>query len=187
VPLHVAFLRGINVGGHRVGRDDLRSCFEEMGFRDVATFRASGNVSFDAEDEPPAEMAARIEAGLAKSLGYEVPAFLRSAAGVRAIADREPFAPELVEASRGKLQVALISAKPSGQARRKVLGLATEEDRLAIDERELYWLPSGGITDSALDIVAIEKLLGPMTIRTKNTVDQIAAKYFARSPEDRGV
>jgi uncharacterized protein (DUF1697 family) len=187
VPLQVAFLRGINVGGHRVGRDDLRSSFEEMGFRGVSTFRASGNVIFDADEEPPAEVAARIEAGLAKSLGYEVPAFLRTAASVRAIADHQPFPPESVDASPGKLQVALLVAKPTAQTRRKVLELATDRDKLAIDGGELYWLPSGGLMDSALDIGAIEKLLGSMTKRTKNTIDQIAARYFADSPDERTV
>ena len=55
----------------------------------------------------------------------------------------------------------------------------TDEDRLALDGRELYWLPSGGISDSALDLTAIERTLGAITIRTKTTVEQIAAKYFA--------
>jgi hypothetical protein len=83
-------------------------------------------------------------------------------------------------ASQGKLQVAMLSAQPSPQARQEVLALASDEDRLAFGDRELYWLPSGGILDSVLDFnKGVAKLLGPVTTRTKNTVEQVAAKYFA--------
>jgi uncharacterized protein (DUF1697 family) len=60
-----------------------------------------------------------------------------------------------------------------------VLALADERDRLALDGRELYWLPSGGTIDSELDLKAIGRLLGAMTMRTKNTIAQLAARHFA--------
>ena len=176
---YVAFLRGINVGGHRVTSEGLRSCIEELGFRDVSTFRASGNLIFDGGRESAEKVAGRIEQGLAASLGYEVPAFVRTAAELEGIAKHEPFPAKLVKASGGKLQVVLLSAKPKAQTKQKALALATDEDRLAIRERELYWLPSGGLMDAALDLKEIERLLGSNTMRTKSTVDQIAAKYFS--------
>ena len=40
---YAAFLRGMNVGGHRLSNDELRSHFAALGFAEVATFRASGN------------------------------------------------------------------------------------------------------------------------------------------------
>jgi uncharacterized protein (DUF1697 family) len=175
---YVAFLRGINVTGRRIGNPELRSHFEEMGFDDVAPFRASGNVIFDAAKMRSSEITRRIERELARSLGYEVPTYLRTAAQVRAIAAHEPFAAKLVDASKGKLQVAMLPARPSKSKRDQVLALATDEDRLAIRDRELYWLPSGGTVDSELDLKAIAELLGPWTMRTKATVEQIAAKYF---------
>jgi hypothetical protein len=84
-----------------------------------------------------------------------------------------------VAASKGKLQIMLLGKKPGAPATKQALALATDEDRLAIHGRELYWLPSGGMSDSALDLKAIERLLGAGTIRTKGTIDQIAARYFA--------
>jgi uncharacterized protein (DUF1697 family) len=176
---YAAFLRGMNVGGHRISNVELGARFEELGFGEVSTFRASGNVIFAAATEPLTEMSARIEAGLAASLGYEVPVFLRTATEVRAIAAYEPFPQPLIEASKGKLQVAMLCERPTGRVRKEVLALATDEDRLAFSDRELHWLPSGGILDSALDFKVIGKLLGPMTTRTKGTVEQLAAKYFA--------
>jgi uncharacterized protein (DUF1697 family) len=178
---YAAFLRGINVGGHRVSKDGLRAPFVALGFRDVDTFRASGNVVFAADDEPPGELAARIEDGLAEALGYNVATFLRTGSEIRAIAARQPFAPAHMEASGGKLQVAMLSVRPSAQARKSVLALATDSDRLAFGERELYWLPSGGMLESALDLKSIETLLGTQTRRTKNTVEQLCSRHFAGS------
>jgi len=175
---HAAFLRGINVGGHRVSNADLGSEFEQMGFGDVAVFRASGNVVFDAGGESAAAIAPRIEKALEESLGYAVPVYLRSASEVRAIARHEPFEPEIVDASQGKLQVVLLSERPAESVRAKVLELATGADRLAFGARELLWLPSGGILDSDLDLKAIDRLLGPATIRTKGTIERIAAKHL---------
>jgi uncharacterized protein (DUF1697 family) len=176
---YAAFLRGMNVGGHRISNEDLRTRFEELGFDEVRTFRASGNVIFAAADEEPEdELSARIETGLAAALGYEVPVFLRDASEIGTIAAHRPFAESLVEASKGKLQVVLLSARPAARARKEVLALTNAEDRLAFGVRELHWLPSGGILDSALDFKAIGRLLGPLTTRTKGTIEQLAAKYF---------
>ncbi len=177
---YAAFLRGINVGrAHRVGSAELRACFEKLGLRDVATFRTSGNVVFDGGGEPAGRLGARIEAGLEAALGYEVAVFLRTAAEVGEIARHEPFSRAQVERSNGKLQVALLEAKPAAAARKSVLALATDEDALTFGDRELYWLPSGGISDSELDLKAIAKLVGVTTMRTKGTVEQMAAKYFS--------
>ena len=175
---HVAFLRGMNLGGRRISNADLRGAFERIGFEEVACFRASGNVIFAApKGGAEAELGDRIEAGLADALGYEVPVFLRSSAQVRAIASREPFPPSQVEASAGKLQVALLAAAPGRRARDDALELATDEDRLAIQGSELYWLPSGGISESGLDLKALEAGIGPWTMRTMGTIEQIAAKH----------
>lgn len=176
---YAAFLRGMNVGGHRVKSDELRSLFEALGFTDVSVFRASGNVVFTATREPVAELTVRSEAGLEEALGYAVPTFLRTAEEVRAIAAAQPFDPSQVEASKGKLQVTMLSSAPTNRAREDALALSTGEDLLTLEGRELYWLPSGGILDSALDLKTIAKLLGVGTTRTKNTVEQIAAKHFA--------
>jgi uncharacterized protein (DUF1697 family) len=177
---YVAFLRGMNLGNRRITNDDLRSHFEALKCEEVATFRASGNVIFAANGESATKLTARLEDGLAEALGYEVPVFLRSAAELAAIASHEPFEAKHLKASKGKLQIALLEKKPTAKAGKSALALSTEADRLAVEDRELYWLPSGGMSDSELDLKALATVLGSMTIRTKGTIDQIAAKHFSR-------
>jgi len=172
---YAAFLRAVNVGrNHRVSSEELRGIVEGVGAEDVATFRTSGNVVFEA----PRDMAAQIEKALEKALGYDVGVFLRTARELDEIVAFQPFKPAQVDGSKGKLQVSMLSAKPTAATRKQVLALATDKDLLAFGKRELYWLPSGGTIDSALDRKAIDRLLGPTTMRTKGTVEQLAAKFF---------
>jgi uncharacterized protein (DUF1697 family) len=177
---YAAFLRGMNLGRRRITNEALRAHVAELGFEDVATFRASGNVVFGAPgDEPLGTVGRRLEEGLGKALSYDVPVFARTAEQVRGMAAFDPFDAKLVAASKGKLQVTLLTRRPTAAARRSALALATDDDLLAIEGAELYWLPSGGTLESVLDLKALGKLLGPTTMRTKGTIDQIAEKFFS--------
>ena len=174
---HIAFLRGMNLGRRRISNDDLCARFRAMGFSSVSAFLASGNVIFDAPQHASAEFAAHLEEGLRSSRSYEVPTFLRTADEVRGIAAQRVFSEEL-ERSGGKVQVTPLRGEPPDAARETVLNLATEEDRLAIQDRELFWLPRGNVSQSGLDLALIEAALGPMTMRTKRTLEQIVARYL---------
>ncbi|HEX7246210.1 MAG TPA: DUF1697 domain-containing protein [Solirubrobacterales bacterium] len=175
---YVAFLRGMNLGGRRIRNEELQAEFEALGLADVACFRASGNVVFASEEGDEPTLTVKIEAGLGEALGYAVPIFLRGAAELRAIAGREPFDPSALAASKGKLQLAFLPTEPSDSASKDALALATGHDRLAIAGRELYWLPSGGVSETELDLKALEAAVGPWTMRTMGTVEQIVAKHF---------
>jgi uncharacterized protein (DUF1697 family) len=175
-----AFLRGVNLGARRrVSSAQLRALFEEIGFGEVETFRTSGNVVFEAGRAARAALAQRIEAAFSGSLGWDSKVFLRTAAELRAIAAHEPFDLEVLAASEGKLQVVLFDRRPSASEWERALAMATEEDLLAAGARELYWLPSRGVGRSALDLEAMEGSLGPATVRTKATIELLAAKYLA--------
>ena len=180
MPRYAAFLRAINVGGRRVTNDELRACVATLGFDDVATFRASGNVIFgDPAGQSIGVLGRRLEECLGDSLGYAVPVFVREARQMRAIAGHQPFDAETVRAAGGRLQVLLMTSAPKAAARKAALALATDGDRLATRGSELYWLPSGGMMDSLLDLKALEQIIGMTTMRTKGTMDLIAAKHFA--------
>lgn len=180
MPTHAAFLRAVNLGATRkAGSAELRAVFETAGFGDVATFRTSGNVVFSVGSRGSAKLTEQIEAVLAEALGFEVPTFVRDAGQLRAVAEHRPFPADAVEASRGKLQVALLRSKPTAKDRDAVLALAAKDDKLALRGTELYWLPSGGTQQSSLDMKTIDRLLGPMTMRTHGTISQLRSKFFS--------
>ena len=173
---YAAFLRAVNLGrNRRVTSAELREIFESVGVEEVGTFRTSGNVVYEA----PRDMTSKLEKALEGALGYDVGVFTRNARELAEIAEAEPFKPAQVKASKGKLQVSMLTGKPSAAKRKQVLALATDDDLLAFGKRELFWLPSGGTLESSLDRKEIDKLLGPTTMRTKGTVEQLTAKFFA--------
>ncbi|HEX7292669.1 MAG TPA: DUF1697 domain-containing protein [Conexibacter sp.] len=175
-----AFLRGMNLGRRRISNADLRAHVEALGFGDVATFRASGNVILTApDDDAPDAVARRLEAGLREALAYDVPVFARSAERVRAIAALEPFTADELASSKGKPQVMLLARRPSAAARRAALALAPDGDRLVFDGAELHWLPAAGLSDTELDLNALAKAIGPATVRTKGTIELIATRWFS--------
>ncbi len=88
---NVAMLRGINnVGSKRVTMAALKAAFEAMGFKNVRTVLASGNVIFDAPGKGTA-LERSIAGGLEKALGFTVRVFVRTVREIRAIVTSDPF------------------------------------------------------------------------------------------------
>jgi uncharacterized protein (DUF1697 family) len=164
---YVAFLRAINVGGHVVKMDRLRALFEEMGFTNVETFIASGNVIFEARRTSEA----KIEAALREALGYEVQTFVRTPAELAEIGK--------VTDAGGTMYVGFFAKPASQEAKKKVEALTTPTDELRVVARELYWLcRAPTLTDSTITGKMLEKALGqPATLRNISTVRKLAAKH----------
>src|ERR1035437_9933175 len=96
MPRFVAFLRAINVGGHVVEMEALKRHFETMGFSEVETFIASGNVVFSSKGAKGLD--GKIAAALGRALGYEVRTFVRTVAELAEAAAHAPFAEKEVAA-----------------------------------------------------------------------------------------
>jgi uncharacterized protein (DUF1697 family) len=88
---YLALLRGVNVGGKNLVKMlELRAAFEQMGFGDVATYIASGNVLFRARRQNRGELAARIESELAQRFGSELKVVLLTQAQLKTVVDGAP-------------------------------------------------------------------------------------------------
>jgi len=178
MPQYIAFLRGINVGGHRVKMDRLRSLFDELGFSDVSTFIASGNVIFaDASDDVGALREA-IEGHLAESLGYEVAVFLRSPAQLAAMLGSNPPEDDSGASTAPSHYVIFLHAAASESLRSTVAALTSETDAFLFSGTEIHWRIQGKLSESPLFGGAIERALRgtPTTTRNMNTIRRIAAK-----------
>ena len=103
---HAAFLRGVNLGKRTVKSAELKAAFEDMGFANVKTLLASGNVLFDASSAKGLQ--ARIEKGLADTFGFAIGTVLRSQAELGAMVKADPFGGR-VECEDFKLYVSLFS------------------------------------------------------------------------------
>jgi uncharacterized protein (DUF1697 family) len=174
---YVAFLRAINVGGHTVSMDRLRQLFEGLGFTDVATFIASGNVIFTTKSKDATALQKKIEAHLQRELGYEVKTFLRSDADLVRIACCQPFPAAKIKAAR-TLLVGFMETPLSAEAAKIWLALKTKEDDFHTNGCEVYWLCKNGQGQSKYFNVSFEKMLkARLTFRNMNTVAKLSAKY----------
>jgi uncharacterized protein (DUF1697 family) len=91
VPVYVALLRGINVGGNNLIRmPALKSCFEAQGLRDVSTYIQSGNVLFTAGRANQGALTGQIEQALSKTFAYQSRVVVRSFEQMQAIVDGAP-------------------------------------------------------------------------------------------------
>lgn len=173
---HIAFLRAINVGKRLVKMDALRGLFEKMGFADVETFIASGNVIFTAPAQDTRALETRIEKGLREGLGYEVETFIRTPAELDAITKYRPFG---ADADGHTVYVNFVYAPLAQDAAERLEALRTEVDAFHVHGREFYWLARKKISESLVTGPMIAKAIGklPSTNRNITTVQKLAAKY----------
>lgn len=164
VPHYAAFLRALNVGGTSVIKmDDLRRQFEKLGFSNVKTVLASGNVLFDAKGS-----AAAVTKAIA-SIGYTV--CVRTSAEVCRIAEYDPFGGK----DPDQLYIAFLEKKPAAENVKRLL--ASGPDQFHVDGMEAYWLRSRDATQLPSGNI-FEKILGvKSTMRGVKTVRRIAAIF----------
>ncbi|MBC8164203.1 MAG: DUF1697 domain-containing protein [Roseiflexaceae bacterium] len=174
---YIAFLRAINVGGHTVKMEHLRWLFADIGFANVESFIASGNLIFDWPACDTAALEQQIDHYLHQALGYPVATFLRSPAEIAAVAAYQPF-PHEPMAATDTLFVAFLARPPSDKAQARLLALQTPLDEFRVHGREAYWRRRGTPSQSAITGAQLERALElPATQRNITTVRKLAAKY----------
>ena len=169
--MYVILLRGINVGGkNKVPMTELKKYLEELGFADVSTYIASGNVILKS-DKPAGKIKATIEEMLPKAFKL----------------DSELI--KILVLSRKQLQT-VVDAKPKGfgEHPEKYHSDAIFLMDVDIDEVMPIFKPREGVdavwpgegvvysqrvsalrTKSRLSLIAMSPLYKSMTIRSWNT------------------
>lgn len=160
---YVALLRAVNVSGTgKLAMADLRAMGEALGFQNVRTYIASGNLLFSS-DVPEAEVQARLGARLAAHMGKTVPIMVRSGAELASIVAADPF-PDAIGARH--LVYFCDRPPPPGtiEASRD-----RKEERLALGAREIYVDYGINIRDTRLKLPNMTA----MTARNINTVRKL--------------
>ena len=181
MPKYIAFLRAINVGGHIVKMNHLRLLFEDLGFANVETFIASGNVIFESKSRNTEALERRIEARLRAALGYEVATFIRTDHEVERIAGYQPFPAEML-AQAVALNIAFLKAPIGDDGKQTLHELKTAVDEFHSYGREVYWLCRAKQSDSKFSNALFERAMkSKATFRGANTIIKLAAKYPAKN------
>jgi len=177
MPIYIALLRGINVGGNkRIKMDELRRSFEALGFNQVATYIQSGNVVFKTGKVSPAALAGRIEERIESDFGHSVSVILRTAEEIKLTISNNPFVNER-GVDQEKLHVTFLSGVPMPSNLKKLETLTTAPDRSHCRGKELYLYLPNGASESSLMKRPLDRVLSVITTtrnwRTVNQLDQM--------------
>lgn len=160
---YVALLRAVNVGGTgKLPMADLRAMCEAIGFADVRTYIASGNVVFGAKGNE-AKVKKALEAALAEYAGKPVGAMVRTHAELAEVVAGNPFP----GVPGNRLVVLFLDAPPPADAPDQASHL--RDERIALGRREIYIDYGSGMADSKLKIPAAKAGTG----RNLNTVKKL--------------
>jgi len=171
--MHVALLRGINVGkAKRVPMADLRTLCEELGYGDVSTLLNSGNLIFSAP-HADSRAAARIQKEIASQIGVSCRVIVLTGTELDQVVAENPFAEGETDPSRF-----LIAVLANAADRARVAALAKQDwgaERLGVGSHAAYLWCANGILESRA-LLAVGKLLGDaMTTRNWATIRKLHA------------
>jgi|SRR5579883_489852 len=170
----ITMLRGVNLGPHkRMKMADLKALYETLGMTDVETLIQSGNVVFRTKERSAEKVAARIEKAIEERFGFTAPVVARTAAELRTVIERNPFAGRKgIEPD--KLAVHFLGGEPESAAREKLAAIPPAPEEMVLDGRELYIYFPNGMARPKLSLAQVDRVLGGrMTARNWNTVGKL--------------
>src|SRR6266581_983263 len=172
--IHIALLRGINVGGHkRVAMSDLRDLLTQLGFMDARSLLQSGNLVFRSNARTGVNLERLLEAE--KRLGLRTDFLVRSAEEWKAVVARNPF-PDEAERDPAHLLVVFLKDAPDGKNVEALQAAITGPEIVRAVGRQAYIVYPSGIGRSRLTSTLIEKKLATRgTGRNWNTVLKLGA------------
>jgi uncharacterized protein (DUF1697 family) len=160
----VALLRAVNVGGTgKLPMKDLQLICEQLGFKKVRTYIASGNVVFESKLSEP-KVKSALETSLAVYARKPVGVLVRTAAEMAAVAAANPFP----HTAPNRTLAVFLDEPPAVDALKLATGQKDEELRLGL--REIYIYYGEGMGSSRLKIPAAKN----GTARNMNTIIKLA-------------
>jgi uncharacterized protein (DUF1697 family) len=174
MPIYIAMLRGINVGGHnRIKMDQLRTSLEALGLQQVKTYIQSGNVVFKSATISPAALPRKIEKQIAGQFGFAVSVISRTADEINKTIANNPFL-NGSSINPEKLHVAFLSEAPATLALKKLTELTLEPDQSRCLGKEVYFYFPNGVSGSSLWKHPLDRVLSvEATTRNWKTVSTL--------------
>ncbi|MEK0315842.1 DUF1697 domain-containing protein [Cohnella sp. 56] len=170
--VHIALLRGINVGGNnKIKMAELKAACEQLGFADVRTYIQSGNVLLRS-DRPASEVKKLIEDKLHCDFGVKrAVVLIRSSEEMRDLLDACPYSAEEIAAA-SQLYVNLLDTPLDAEQAARIADTEAAGERCVVRDKEVYLLLTPSILDSEF-----AKLFGkmklPITARNWNTMSKL--------------
>lgn len=171
---YIAFLKGINVSGHRIIKmAELKAMFEAMGYKNVRTYIQSGNVVFETPTSKNESLVKIIEPALEKELGYNVTVVVRTTDEIKKIISDFPFT-KVKNYETFKTDVAFLSSEPDKSAAKELEAHNSKDEMFKVAGCNVYSIRTLGFPDALIGKDIIEKTLKvKATVRNWNTINKI--------------
>ncbi|MFZ0420683.1 MAG: DUF1697 domain-containing protein [Candidatus Sulfotelmatobacter sp.] len=172
MPIYVAMLRGINVGGNKkIKMDKLRSSFEALGLEQVKTYIQSGNVVFKTAKISPVALSRKLEERILGDFGFSVSVISRTVDEIQNTIENNPFLNQ-PGIDPGKLHVAFLTEAPAPAALKKLASLTLAPDQSRCFGKEVYLYFPNGVSGSSLWKHPLDRVLSvEATMRNWKTVN----------------
>ncbi len=172
---YIALLRAVNLGPtNKLPMGVLKATCERLGFGEVTTYLASGNVVFRSADKE-AQVKQALEGALAEYAGKPVGVVVRTAKEMEMVLKGNPF-PQMA----GNKTVAIfLDDAPACDALNSVTNRGRED--LRVGRREIYVYYADGIGEAKLKIPAAKQ----GTARNMNTIAKLAELAGSGRPVER--
>ncbi|WP_115461125.1 DUF1697 domain-containing protein [Winogradskyella aurantiaca] len=169
---YVAFIRGINVGGHnKLPMADLRQTLTSNHFNNVSTYIQSGNVLFNSSKDA-AILEKEFEQLLLEHFQLDVQVIIRTQKELKSILKEFPFPPEQITQS----YFVLFKTIPKKEKVDKVKLIELPFDQFVIKSHTLYLLPEQGYGKSKFNLKRFEKILEvKSTARNYKTITKLVS------------
>ncbi|NVB40865.1 DUF1697 domain-containing protein [Pseudenhygromyxa sp. WMMC2535] len=170
--VHVALLRGINVGGkHKLPMKTLARIFADQGAEDVKTYIQSGNVVYRASAAAAKGMATAVAEAIADELGFEAPVTTRSLDQLRELIESNPFSKE---SDPTRLHVAFLAKRPTAAAVASLDPDRSPPDVYEVVGSEIYMHCPKGMARTKLSCAYFDSKLGTVsTMRNWRTTTKL--------------
>ena len=168
---YAVFLRAINTGRRRLKMADLAAAYRDAGYRDVATYLASGNVVLSAAEPPDPPALSKV---VADAFGFESEAFVRSGPELIAVVERNPWPdPDAL------VEVSFLEHEPDPDAARTLESIVEPPEGLVVSGAEVFYLREGKGIETVHKEVTTAKMLGQTTTRRGlRTVRDVLERYL---------
>jgi uncharacterized protein (DUF1697 family) len=167
---YVALLRGVNVGGVTIKMADLADLVRGLGYTNVKTVLASGNVLFTTSDAASAAKKA-LEATLRDRFGYEAWVHVLAVDAIREIIAAYPY-----PRSADRHAYVVFAVKPEVRTELLAVELDPAIEQASAGDGVVYWsVPKGSTLDSAMGKAQSKASYKPwITTRNLNTLEKLA-------------
>lgn len=170
----IAFLRGINVGGHhKLPMADLKKVMEDLKFKQVKTILNSGNVIFKISMNSETELENIISAKLQKRFGFEVPTHIINSLLLSDLIKNDPFR-NVEITSDIRLYITFLKSMPETGIKLPYTSEDKSFDIIALQDKYLCSVLDLSKTKSVKGMDILEKIFGKnITTRNWNTLKRI--------------